>query len=359
MQKSKTLVLSRLAVVVTCLVLALGVTWGVEGTAQVKPDKAQDPDSRVQQKDKQPPGDQSLASQVAELRAKVARLEAALEGSQGSGMTGMAGGGIAGGGPQGLGGGFGFGGGGVVGPPPGGGLGGIAGLGGLGGGLGGGGVQGLGGGGLGGFGGGGVQGLGGGGLGGISGLGGFGGGQFGGGFGGFGGMSGGMEDTEMMEMIGMMGMAPKSTGGVGGLKSMGKIQMEAALPGFPGASHVYHVGATDFFLNHPQHIKLTTKQQAELVRLKEKAVLAKTTAQRKIDEAEQELWTLTGADEPDMAKITAKVQEIEKLRGDQRVALIRAVGDAAKLLTGEQRQGLLGTGADKASKSDPRAGHKP
>ena len=170
---------------------------------------------------------------------------------------------------------------------------------------------------------------------------------------------GGMMDMDMMEMMGMMGMAPKSAGGMAGMKSMGKMQMKAALPSFPGASHIYHVGATDFFLNHPEHITLTPKQTGDLGRVKEKAVLAKTSAQRKIDEAEQELWTLTSADEPDAAKIEAKIQEIEKSRGAQRMALIRAVGDAAKLLTDEQRQALLGTGPAKAGKADPHAGHTP
>ena len=166
----------------------------------------------------------------------------------------------------------------------------------------------------------------------------------GGGMTGMGGMSGGMADMDMMEMMGMMGMAPKSAGGMTGMKSMGKMQMRAALPGFPGASHIYHIGATDFFLNHPEHITLTPKQESDLFRLKEKAVLTKTSAQRKIDEAEQELWILTSADEPDAAKIEAKIQEIEKLRGAQRMALIRAVGDAAKLLTDEQRKVLIGQG---------------
>jgi Spy/CpxP family protein refolding chaperone len=139
---------------------------------------------------------------------------------------------------------------------------------------------------------------------------------------------------------------------------MGKMQMKAALPSFPGASHIYHVGATDFFLNHPEHINLTPKQKGDLGRLKEKAVLAKTSAQRKIDEAEQELWILTAADEPDATKIEAKIQETEKLRSTQRMALIRAVGDAAKMLTDDQREALLGTATDKTAKPDPHAGHK-
>jgi Spy/CpxP family protein refolding chaperone len=180
-------------------------------------------------------------------------------------------------------------------------------------------------------------------------------------------MMSGMKDMDMMEMMGMMGMAPKGGGGMGGTKSMATMQKKAALPNFPGTSHIYHVGATDFFLNHPQHIKLTPKQKGDLGRIKEKAVLVKTSAQRKIDEAEQELWTLTSSDEPDAAQIEGKIQEIAKLRGDQRIALIRAVGDAANLLTDEQRQALLGTAADETAKPDsnttakpdPHAGHKP
>jgi hypothetical protein len=156
------------------------------------------------------------------------------------------------------------------------------------------------------------------------------------------------------EMIGMMGMGRM---GQGGMPSMGVMQMPSALPGFPGASHIYHIGAASFFLDHPDHIKLTTKQQATLNSLKEKALLEKSTSQRKIDEAEQELWTLTASDQPDATKIDAKVRDIEKLRGDQRLAFIRAVGQAAKTLTDEQRQALLGTSADKQDKAGSHTRH--
>ncbi len=162
----------------------------------------------------------------------------------------------------------------------------------------------------------------------------------------------------MMEMMGMMGMAPKGAGGMAGMKGMGKMQMQAALPGFPGASHIYHIGATDFFLDHADHITLTPKQKVDLGRIKEKALLTKASAQRKVEEAEQELWGLTASDQPDAAKIEAKIQEIEKLRGDQRLTFIRSVGTAAKVLTDEQRQSLLGTDAGKSDKPDPHAGHK-
>ena len=156
------------------------------------------------------------------------------------------------------------------------------------------------------------------------------------GSGGMPGMSGSGGGMMMMDDMDMMGM-----GSMGGSKGM-KMKMTAALPGFPGASHIYHIGATDFFLDHPEHITLSTEQKTKLGNLKQKATTDKATAQRKIEEAEQQLWELTAADQPDAAKIDAKVREIEKLRGDQRMAFIRSVGEAAQVLTDDQRKILLG-----------------
>ncbi len=134
--------------------------------------------------------------------------------------------------------------------------------------------------------------------------------------------------------------------GMMGMKSMGQgpaaARHDSALPGFPGASHLYHIGATGFFLDHPEHISLTTEQQAALNKIKEEALRAKSAADGALEEAEQQLGALTGSDQPDAAKIEAKVREISKLSADQRLAFIRAVGEAAKLLTGEQRKILTG-----------------
>jgi len=150
------------------------------------------------------------------------------------------------------------------------------------------------------------------------------------------GMSGGASmGMDKMEMAGMMGKGAMSIGAAGTMS-------QSALPGFPGASHLYHIGATGFFLDHPQHISLTTDQQAGLNKAKEQAELAKSTADRAVEQAEQELWTLTAADQPDATAIKAKIAEIENLTGDERLAFIRAVGDATKLLTDEQRKTLTG-----------------
>ena len=139
---------------------------------------------------------------------------------------------------------------------------------------------------------------------------------------------------------------------------MGAMVRSSAMPGVPGVSSLYHIGATEFFLNHPEHITLTTKQLAALNRMKQKSLFSKFTAQRKIEEAEQELWELTGADEPDAARIQDKVQAIEKLRGEHRMAFIQSVAEAAIILTDEQRQMLIGTRADETATTDAHASHE-
>lgn len=178
----------------------------------------------------------------------------------------------------------------------------------------------------------------------------------------------GMMDMDMMKMGGMGGMSggstmpPAAPMSGGGMRMMGMDKMkmaammgmgamagsapaampQSALPGFPGASHLYHLGATGFFLDHTDHIALTTEQQAGLNKAKEQALLAKSTADRAVEQAEQELWMLTAADQPDATKIEAKLAEIGKLTTDERLAFIRAVGEASKLLTDEQRKILTG-----------------
>ena len=169
----------------------------------------------------------------------------------------------------------------------------------------------------------------------------------------------------MMDMMGMMGkmegmgadkpMAPRMamppsmpSGSMqapmpGSARGMENMPPRSRLPGFPGASHLYHVGATGFFLDHPEHITLSTEQQMALNRIKEKALLERSSSERRIDDAEQEIWLLTAADSPDAVKIEARVRSTEKLRADQRMAFIGSVGEAAKALTPEQRSALLGT----------------
>ena len=146
-----------------------------------------------------------------------------------------------------------------------------------------------------------------------------------------GGMGGAAMSPGMMKMSGMMGMAPAAG-----------MSARSALPGFPGASHLYHVGSTDFFLDHGDHVNFTVEQRTALNAVKEKALMAQAARQRDIEAGEQELWTLTASDQPDSAKIEAKVREVERARSDQRLEFIRSVGEAAKVLTDEQGKSLLG-----------------
>ncbi|MEM6467967.1 MAG: periplasmic heavy metal sensor [Planctomycetota bacterium] len=161
-------------------------------------------------------------------------------------------------------------------------------------------------------------------------------GMMGKGMGGMGMMSM-MKGKKGMMGMGMMGMNPAMSS-----DSMAGMDMPSSLPGFPGASHVYHIGQTGFFLDHPEHITLTNEQQKKLNSIKEASLLVTSTAEREIAEAEQELWKLTAADEPDIKKIEAKAKEIAQLQVKTRIAFIRSVGDAANVLTKEQRQILVG-----------------
>lgn len=152
---------------------------------------------------------------------------------------------------------------------------------------------------------------------------------------------GGMGMMSMMKgkkrMMGMMGMKPSMAS-----SSMAGMEMPSSLPGFPGASHLYHIGETGFFLDHPEHVKLTDEQQKKLNEIKEPTMLATATRERRIAEAEQDLWKLTAEAEPDIKKIEAKSREIAQLQVENRIAFIRAVGKAAGVLTKEQRETLVG-----------------
>ena len=112
------------------------------------------------------------------------------------------------------------------------------------------------------------------------------------------------------------------------------------LPGTPGVSHLYHIGSTGFFLDQPQ-LQLTADQQSRLRQIMEGALLERTNTDRAIQQAEQEIWALTG-DGADVARIEAKIAETERARTNQRIEFIRAVGEAIEALTPQQRNRLVG-----------------
>ncbi len=251
------------------------------------------------------PEAQDLQGQIAELRAQVARLEAALagghttdkapaSGSMDGGMQGMSGMGMGG---KGMGGG----------------------------------MQGMSGMGM----GGGMQGMSGKGMGdGMQGMSGK-------------GMGDGMQGMSGMGMgDGMQGMSGMGMGD--GMQMMGRMrgmrpgEFLTSLPGFPGISHIYHVGATAHFLDHAEHLESTPEQLKRLAEIREAGMLEQATLERRIEDAEQELWTQTSSDAPDAQAIEDTVREIANLQAERRLAFIRSVGAAAQVLTEEQRSRLAG-----------------
>ena len=201
-----------------------------------------------------------------------------------------------------------------------------------------------------------------------------------------------MDDKEMCSMGGQSnnsmsgtgGMSGSSSGGMGGapsasssgmgggccMGSMGQapgsgsagasgMSMQTNLPGFPGSSHIYHVGATGFYLEYADKLGLSTQQRTSLNDIKQRALVDQSNQQRRIDEAEQALWLLTAADQPDAPSLEAKIREIEKLKADQRLDFIRAVGEAAKVLTDDQRKVVLGMVPMPGSAAAPASAPKP
>ena len=147
-------------------------------------------------------------------------------------------------------------------------------------------------------------------------------------------------------------MAPPATPPPGadptqeGMNAMGRVKdLTGSGKGTELISHLFHAGAKNFFLDHTQHLALNTEQQKKLNQIKEQALLDKASADRKIQEAEQQLWKSTSADRPDVEEIETRVRQVEQLRADQRIGFIRAVDQAAKVLTEEQTKILLGTDA--------------
>lgn len=161
---------------------------------------------------------------------------------------------------------------------------------------------------------------------------------------GAGGMSGGGMMGMMSQMMGQM--MPQMSGSQ--MSAPAKTQASSELPGFAGASHIYHIGATGFFVDHASMVSFKTAQLTTLNRLKEKSLLAQSALDRKVLQAEEELWTLTASDQPSIKSIEAKVREIELLKGEKRISFIRHVGEAANVLTEEQRSILLGKAPSKS-----------
>jgi len=137
-------------------------------------------------------------------------------------------------------------------------------------------------------------------------------------------------------------------------ESRGHDAMQAAMPAQPlmkeaGPPALLHIGAKGFFLDLPQTFTPRADQAKMLTDIKERTTMDMMAADKNIQRAEQQLWKLTASDHPDLAEIEIKTREIEKLRGNQRIAFIRSVSEAANLLTVGQREAIL-QGYDRAGR---------
>jgi hypothetical protein len=113
------------------------------------------------------------------------------------------------------------------------------------------------------------------------------------------------------------------------------------LPSFPGLPHLYHVGATGFFLDYFNVLMLKSDQHAALMFIKRAETTRSATAKQLVRHTEQELSEQTGTEQPDGGAIEQAVQRIGRLKSAQRICFIRAVGEAALDLSPEQAAVIL------------------
>jgi hypothetical protein len=158
---------------------------------------------------------------------------------------------------------------------------------------------------------------------------------------------GGMESPPMEQMPSSDAMADTSSDA-----------MPEPLPAFAGAPELYHMGATGFFLDHPEHIALSPQQRKALETIKASTQKDQLRYQQQIAAVENDVWSLTGMEEPDAAAIEQKIREIEALRTKQRMAFIEAVGKAATTLSISQRKQLVGQAAPEMAAATDSAANK-
>ena len=147
-------------------------------------------------------------------------------------------------------------------------------------------------------------------------------------------------DSPPANMAAATAGAPTGMARMLGQPPSASASMAAGLPAAIGAPHIYHLGADNFFLDQVSAIGLTTEQQKKLSSLKESGAVAYATTQRKIDQKEQDLWVISSSETPDITKIEAKVGEVTRLSGQQRMDFIRTVGAAVGVLTDVQRKAV-------------------
>lgn len=147
------------------------------------------------------------------------------------------------------------------------------------------------------------------------------------------------------------GLAPAADEGMGaGGDRQGMQGPGMRGPGRPGGwqrnvgrSHQHRRPSfVGMLLRNQQELGLTTQQVDSLRKLGMDARRAqiRRSADRQI--AQLDFMSLRFSDPVDMAKVEAKVREVEKLKGDGRIAAFRTADAAKAQLTAEQKEKLKG-----------------
>lgn len=110
----------------------------------------------------------------------------------------------------------------------------------------------------------------------------------------------------------------------------------------PQGTHLLHLGVQEFYLNHRVHLALTPAQRDSLRRQRTEARRRWEDHEGRIADLEIRLWERTGAQPETLDGVAAVVLAIAGARADQRMDYVRAVSEAANLLTVSQRERLVG-----------------
>jgi Spy/CpxP family protein refolding chaperone len=113
-----------------------------------------------------------------------------------------------------------------------------------------------------------------------------------------------------------------------------------------------------YMLSHREELRLTPEQVQKLEGVRSDFERDARKNDDSLRRAERELDDLTKTDSIDLKQAEAKVREVERLRGDQRLVRIRAIEQGKSVLSQEQRDRLrdmMGNGSRYSRRPDDRS----
>ena len=99
-------------------------------------------------------------------------------------------------------------------------------------------------------------------------------------------------------------------------------------------------------LRHRERLGLTTDQIKQLEQLRNDFAKESIRSEANLRIAEMDLSSLLDAQAVDMTQVEAKIREIERIRGDLRIARVRSIEKGKAQLSAEQRRKLQELQAD-------------